>query len=156
MTALRTLTHDYHQVLALAQDPDVPLQALRDTLEGIEGEFNDKAVSLVDTVLNADTDIHAIDEEIKRLHGQKRLKDYLRENMGACEIKKIECPLFTITLAAGRDMAVVSDEQALPDDMVRVTTSISPDKAAILKALKGGEDIPGAHLQKSQSSIRIK
>jgi len=164
MTALRTLSHDYQEVMALAQDPDLPAIALTDTLEALEGAFNDKAVALVHVLINADSDVNAIDVELKRLqarkqiiqNGQKRLKDYLRENMEACEIKKIDCPLFSITLAAGRSVAVITDESALPDDFVRVKTSIVPDKLNILKALKSGDDVPGAHIGKSVSSVRIK
>lgn len=164
MTALRTIGHDYQEVMALAQDPDIPAEALRDTLEGIGGEFNEKAISLVNTLINADSDVNAIDVELKRLqgrkhiiqNGQKRLKDYLRENMEACNIKKIDCPLFSITLAAGRSVAVITDESALPDDFVRVKTSIVPDKLNILKALKSGDEVPGAHIGKSMCSVRIK
>jgi len=164
MTALRTLSHDYQGVMALAQDPDLPAQALADTLEALEGEFNEKAVALVHALINTDSDVSAIDIEIKRLqgrkqiiqNGQKRLKDYLRENMEVCEIKKIDCPFFSITLAAGRSIAVITDESALPDDLVRVKTSITPDKLNILKALKAGDEVPGAHIEKSISSVRIK
>jgi Siphovirus Gp157 len=37
-----------------------------------------------------------------------------------------------------------------------VKTTIAPDKVAILAALKEGRDIPGAHIGKSQASVRIK
>jgi hypothetical protein len=152
------------EVRDLAMDPDIPAEALKDTLDGIEGMFNDKAVRVVDVINNGDSDIAAIDGEIARLQARKKviqnakesLKEYLRMNMEATGISKIESPLFVITLAKGRDIAVIDNEEAIPDDYVRVKTTIAPDKASILKALKEGEDVPGAHIEKSKSSVRIK
>ena len=54
------------------------------------------------------------------------------------------------------DVGVVDDESALPDDYVRVKTTISPDNVAILSALKEGVEVPGAHMAKTASSVRIK
>lgn len=164
MTSLRDLSKEMIEVRDLAMDPDIPPEALRDTLDGIEGMFNEKAVRVVDVINNSDSDVAAIDAEIARLQARKKviqnaqssLKEYLRDNMEATGINKIECPFFVITLAKGRDIAVVDNEDALPDDYVRVMTTVAPDKVAILKALKEGEDIPGAHLEKSRSSVRIK
>ncbi len=82
--------------------------------------------------------------------------EYLRNNMEASGISKIQCPLFSITLVAGRDSVAISDESAIPDDFLNVKTVISPDKTAIAKALKDGQEVAGASLQRGQSSIRIK
>lgn len=38
----------------------------------------------------------------------------------------------------------VLDVSAIPDDYMRVKTTATPDKAAIKKALKNGESVPGA------------
>lgn len=164
MTSLRDLSKEMSEVRELALNPDIPTEALADTLNGIEGMFNDKAVSVVHVIHNGDSDVAEIDREIERLqarkkviqNGQKSLKEYLRTNMEASGIKKIECPLFVITLAQGRDIAVIDNEDSIPDEYVRVKTTVAPDKAEILKALKEGEDVPGAHIEKSISSIRIK
>lgn len=164
MSTLRELSHELQEVQALALDPDVPEEAMRDTLDGIEGMFNDKAVRIVHVIANSDTDVDAISAEIKRLSERKRsielaqdrLREYLRFNMEATGISKISSPLFTITLAAGRDMVEIYDEAALPDEFVRVKTVVSPEKADILKALKSGIEVPGATITKSKSSVRIK
>jgi Siphovirus Gp157 len=164
MSTLRELSHELQEVQSLALDPDVPEEALRDTLDGIEGMFNEKAVRIVHVIANSDTDVDAISAEIKRLSERKRsielaqdrLREYLRFNMEATGISKISSPLFTITLAAGRDMVEIYDEAALPDEFVRVKTVVSPEKADILKALKSGIEVPGATITKSKSSVRIK
>ncbi|HIO30773.1 siphovirus Gp157 family protein [Marinobacter salarius] len=145
------------------EDEDFAL-ALRDTLEGIEGEFNDKAVSVSHAILNLDSDAEAIDREIKRLQDRKRvltnrrdhIREYLRDNMEAAGVTKISCPLFAITLAKGRENVVIDDKDKLPDECVRVKTSIEPDKTEISRKLKAGEAVEGAHMERSKSSIRIK
>lgn len=163
MTALREITGQYLQLLDLAQADDVPADAVRDTLAGIEGEFNDKAIKVVDVVQAIEGDVEAIDKEIQRLQDRKKtikarensIRDYLRDNMEACGINKIQCPLFTITLTKGRDVVVIDDEREIPDHYIAVKTSTQPDKKALLEALKE-KSVPGAHIEKSKPSLRIK
>ncbi len=165
MSKLYELTGQYQELAVLTENADEDMAAaVRDTMGMIEAEFNDKALAVSRIILNFDTDVSAIDAEIERLQERKRLisnrqkqiKDYLRENMEEAGITKISCPLFTITLARGREVAVIDDENQLPDELVRVKTEIAPDKSAIAAKLKAGELVPGAHLERSQSSIRIK
>lgn len=165
MTKLYELTGQFKELATLAEGADEDLAiAVRDTMAAIEAEFNDKAIAVSNIILNFDSDVAAIDAEIERLEERKRLvtnrqkqiKDYLRENMEAAGITKITCPLFTITCAKGREVVVIDDENQIPDELMRVKTEIAPDKAAILKALKEGAEVPGAHIERGQSSIRIK
>ena len=54
----------------------------------------------------------------------------------------------------GKSQAVtVFDLDALPDAFKRVVTKVDPDKVALKKALKAGEDIPGAALEDRQSVV---
>lgn len=164
MTSLRIMTGQYQELMALASDPELPPEALADTLEGLEGEIKIKAENIVHVLLNSDTDITALDVEIKRLqarkkaieNGKSRLKDYLRFNMEATGISKIACPLFSISLGKGRDIVSIDDEEQLPAGCVKTKVTSAPDKATILAYLKEGIHIPGASLIKSQSSLRIK
>lgn len=165
MSKLYELTGQYQELAALVENADEDMAiAVRDTLGMIEAEFNDKALAVSRIILNFDADVSAIEAEIDRLQERKRLitnrqrqiKDYLRENMEEAGITKISCQLFAITLAKGREVAVIDDENQLPDELMRVKTDISPDKNAIAAKLKAGEAVPGAHLERGQSSIRIK
>lgn len=163
MTALRVISEQYRGLLDLAKTDELPIEAIKDTLDGIEGEFNDKALKIVDVISSVEGDIAQIDAEIDRLTARKKtianrnqsIRDYLQNNMEACGITKIECPLFTITLAAGRDIVVIDNEDELPDEYITVKTSTAPDKKELLKALKTGA-VSGAHIEKSKSSLRIK
>lgn len=165
MTDLYKLNGQFKELAALAENADEDLAvAVHDTMGAIQAEFNDKALAVSHVILNFDSDVAAIDGEIDRLQERKRLitnrqkqiKDYLRDNMEAANITKISCPLFTISLAKGRESVVVDDESALPDELMRIKTEISPDKTAIAARLKAGETVPGTRLERGQSSIRIK
>jgi uncharacterized small protein (DUF1192 family) len=163
-TVLRDLTKDLIAVADLAVDEDLPPEALRDTLDAIEGEFKTKAISIANVDAEFDASIAALKTEIDRLTAKKRivenakdrLRDYLRENMEAAQISKISCPLFTITCAKGRAIAEVHDVGKVPDEYVETKLITQPKKADILKALKDGIDVPGCSLGMSKSSIRIK
>lgn len=164
MVSLYKLTEQQRELKEIAGNSEAPAEAFADTFNALEGQFNDKAVSLIHIVKNMDSDIDGLDTEIKRLTDRKKaiknkqesMREYLRTNMEVNEITKIECPLFTITLAKGRDMVIIDDEKKIPDELVGVTVVTKPDKAAILKLLKTGEDVAGARLEKSKTSLRIK
>jgi hypothetical protein len=187
MTQLYALTGQMAELSALADTDDEGLrQAIQDTMESIQGEFEVKADNIVMLRRNIESDVNAIDNEIERLNELKRIKknsvaqisDYLRRNMEAANIKSIKRPLFTITLALAPEKVIVDKPDDLPDELVEVKVSQDPNKKAIAAKLKAdrehneavrkrmaaGEDcehelIPDptwAHLERGESSIRIK
>ena len=161
---LYEISEQHKELSLLAEQDEIPLDALADTFEALEGQFSAKAVSVVHIINNMDSTVEAISVEIKRLTERKKsivkkqesIREYLRGNMEKSEITKIDCPLFNITLAKGRDICVIDDVESIPPAYISVKVATNPDKAGILKALKAGEAISGAHLEKSQSSLRIK
>ena len=161
---LYEITDEARQLLQLVEDGEMTEQEIADTLEGVQLEFNEKAEQIGYLLKNLEPFEGGIDAEIKRLQAKKKaiqnrgdsIREYLRINMEACGIKKIECPAFAITLRKPQPKAEVENEQALPDDYVTVKTSFAPDKRAILADLKAGKQIPGAKLQMGTSSVLIK
>ena len=164
MTTLYDMTGRYLAVAELADDPDMPEDALTDTLEGIEGEIEDKAQALLQVVAGMEGDTGAIDNEIKRLQGRKkviqnradRLRQYLHDNMVISGINKISCTLFQITLTKARPMVVVQDVDLIPEKYIKTTTTKAPIKKDILSALKSGDDIAGCLLGESKRSLLVK
>lgn len=165
MTALYEISKQYQELAKLADaGDDELLVALKDTMEGIEGEFQEKGKALAMVTLNMDGDIEAIKTQIARLTDRKKalenrqesLKEYLRTNMEQCKITKIIHPLFTITLGKGRPIVVIDEESKIPDEYMNTTVTTAPMKAEIAKAIKEGKDVPGAHSETGRSSISIK
>lgn len=165
MTALYEMTTQLKQLQNIDAENENEELAIQETLDLIEGDFEEKANAIIQFVNSLDkTMVEPIDYEIKRLqqrkktlqNRQKQMRDYLRQNMQASGINKIESPFFTITLAKARQVVHVTDESALPDSMISVKTEIKPNKTEILKALKEGEEVPGAELVYGETSLRIK
>jgi len=163
-TPLYEITAKHRELALLGEESEDMAQAVADTMELIEGEFEDKAISLINVMKNIGAGIPSINAEIDRLTARKKaiennqnhMKAYLQTNMEASGINKIECPLFTITLAKGRDIVSVDNKSAIPAEYMNYKTSASPMKKEILSALKEGEKIEGVSLVKPANSIRIK
>lgn len=143
---------------------DASDEAVRDTLEAVQMEFNDKAVAIVKVAESLDADTSAIDAEIERLKARKQvivnrkqqLRDYLLYNMEAAGIKKIDSPLFTVTLRQGVESVEIIDQSQIPNEYVTVEVVEKPDKAAIKAAIKSGKEVTGAILKRGANSIQIK
>ena len=148
----------------LVDDGEMSQDQIQDTLDGMSLEFNDKAFSIVSLSESLQGDVSALDVEIKRLQARKkaivnnqdRLKEYLRYNMELSGVTNIKSPLFSITLGKPTVTAEVIDVDFLPDEFVSTEVVIKADKKAILKALKDGQDIPGAVLSTGKSRLLIK
>jgi transcriptional regulator with AAA-type ATPase domain len=140
----------------------MPEEAIKDTLEGLTGELENKAENICYVVREIDLDVEKVDSEIKRLQERKKqlnnrktsLKEYLRTSMEAIDKKGIKTALFTISRTAGRDVALINSEADIPQQFQKVSVSI--DKTLLLKALKAGEQVEGAELSKSAEGLRIK
>lgn len=165
MSALYELTGEMIELNKIMDESDEMAEAVTDTLEAINMEFDEKGVNIVKLITNLDsTMIAPIDEQIKRLQDRKKtivnkqnsLREYLRTNMIASGITKIDCPLFSITLRKAAKKVEITDESKIPDDYVNVKTVITPDKRKILADLKEGVEIEGATLTESQPSLVIK
>ena len=161
---LYELTGQYIGLSRLIDDGEMDAEALQDTLDGLEGELEQKAEGLLSYVANIGSDVAAVDAEIKRLQARKKtmtnqqqwLREYLKTNMAAAGIKKITCPLFSVTLGKAKPMVVIDDESLVPKKYkktIPATTQIV--KADLLKAVKKGS-VLGAHLGESEQSLLIK
>lgn len=145
-------------------ESDMQGEQLTECLDSIQDSFDDKANNIVKLVNSLSVDVDGIDKELKRLQAMKktitnnqdRLKEYLRHNMEVTGISKIKHSLFSITLGKPTVTAEIVDIDFLPDSFVSTDVIMKADKKAILKALKDGEDIPGAALSTGKSRLLIK
>jgi hypothetical protein len=157
---LHEMSRDYIGFL----ESDLTGDDLTECLDSIEDAIDEKASNIVKLVASLDVDVSGLDAEIKRLqarkkavtNNQERLREYLRYNMEVTGITKIKHTLFNITLGKPTVTAEIVDIDFLPDNYVNTEVVIKADKKAILKALKDGEDIPGAILSTGKSRLLIK
>ena len=105
-----------------------------------------------------------IKDEITRLQDrmkatqnlEARLKEYVKRCMEQADIKKIEFDTCVVRIQNNPASVEILDEKEIP---ARFTTIVpettKTDRAAVLKALKAGEDVAGARLINDKSNLRI-
>ena len=71
---LYEISQDYLQALDLFTDPeaDIPLEAAMDTLEGLEGQLQEKAVNVAKFMQNLDTTARAIKEAEQQMARRRK------------------------------------------------------------------------------------
>lgn len=153
---LYDLSSEYLQALELFTDPeaDIPLEAAIDTLEGIQGQLQDKAVNVAKFLQNLDSTAKAIKEaELKMAKRRKAienrtqwLRDYLKNSMESAGISKIESPWFRLAVQKNPEAVEIFDEASIPEDFKEQVVTTRIDKAAMKEAMKAGAEIPGAVL----------
>lgn len=160
------LADAFVQLQNMLEDPEVDSQAITDTMEAIEGEFEWKADGYAKVIRNMQGSLLAVDAEIERLQNKKnllntsikRLKDTLQEVMVMTGKTKFKTDLFSFSIQKnGGKLPVildVKDTSELPDELVKITESA--DLEAIRKLIEKDGSCKYAHLGERGESLRIK
>lgn len=132
-----------------------------DVLEG-ETDLHGLLSRLVNNERDADAMAKAVAGRISDLQARKsraeRRKEAMRalmfRLMKAAALPKLVLP--EATLSVGKKAATVEivDEDALPENVVRITRA--PDKKAIADLLKAGEEVPGAKMGEPGESLTVR
>lgn len=125
-------------------------------------EFEEKAVAVATVYRKFDNEIALYDQEIKRLQGYKkhlercrdRLKDNLSTALETVGITKIEGIYANISFRASESVEI-DDINLIPKEYLVEKVEINPNKTAIKKAIQGGIEVNGAHIEKKQN-LQIK
>lgn len=158
---LYELTQDYLEALdALSEIEDLPPEAINDTLEGLAGEWEDKALNVGRYIRNLEAEAAAIDEARKRMDARAkvtanraaRLKEYLKAELGRTGLKP-KAPDLALRLQNNPPSVAIDDADLIPEDYRRIETVTTILKSEIAARLKAGEPIPGAHLERSQRLV---
>ena len=142
-------------------DPDV----IRDTMEAIEGDFDEKIENYAKVIRNQQAKLEAIDAEVKRLRERARIvtanidrmKATMMEAMKATGRTKVDGELFKVAVRKnGGKLPVVVDVDVLelPPELVRY--DVKPDTDAIRAYLDTGVISPWCHYGERGESVVIK
>ena len=165
MASIYELNGDYLRLLAMLEDPELDQQTLADTMEGIEGEYEEKAENYGKVIKNEEGDINALKAEKERItrliqtkeNNIKRMKEALLYSMEITGKTKIKTALFSFTICKNAPSVVIdaADIRDIPEDYLKFKEP-EVDKTAIKNAINAGVDFEGlAHLEVSQS-LRIR
>jgi len=161
--ALYTLAGQYQQLAERLSNMDLDAQTVADTIEstGLTEAIAEKAQGIEMVARTMEVHVPAIKIEIERLTKlmQQRqaaavgLREYLKTNMIAASIDKIEGPLFKIRLQNNPAAVDVFEADTVPAKFW-VQPATPPkvlDKKAIKAAIDAKEDVPGARLVQGKS-----
>lgn len=156
----------YNLLCDLPDDDEEALEAYYTTLEGIQGEIDQKMENIACFIkqLNADAaalkaERDAIDARLNaKKHKADRLKAMLQDALVNAGLKRLEMPKAKISLRQNPPSVIITDLGAVAASAYikpRVIKEADVDKTAIKAAIQSGEDVPGAELE-SKTSITIK
>ena len=153
MSNLYQLTENYENVLNMLYDENIDEEMIFDTLEGIEGEFEDKADGYAKIIKEIEAKKNARKEEAKRLTDSAKifenrvnnLKQKLFNAMKATGKTKFATNLFTFNIAKNGGKQALTIGGDVPEEFTK--TKIENDTDKIRQALENGENLPFAHLE---------
>ena len=161
MGTLYELKSEYLQLRDMAGDPDISPEALRDTMEAINGELEDKADGYAKVIRELEAEEAGLDAEIKRLQARKsavsgskgRIKDALESAMRETGKLKFKTALFSFGIQKNPPSVAILSEN-IPLDYL-VVPDPQPDKKRILAELKAGATFDWAELRQTEA-LRIR
>jgi F420-dependent methylenetetrahydromethanopterin dehydrogenase len=161
---LFTLAQQYRELEALVDSDEVPAEVILDTLEGIKGEFEDKAVAVAQMVLMLKAQSEAVAavakaqaERAARIEKRmESLKHYLLLQLQVVGRERIETDELVIRRQNNPPSVYVTNEYAVPKEYWVQPPAPPPriDKLAIKEAIEAGVDVDGCFLEKGEH-VRI-
>lgn len=157
---LYELTGQMRELLLVAADPDVDPQVLKDTMEGLEGEFEIKADGYAKVMKELEGRENALTKEIQRMtsirDGLKKnrgqMKELLRNAMKATGKTKFKTDFFNFWIQKNPPSLKVTGK--VPEEWL-IPQEPRVDNDGIKKAIAGGASFDWAHVEQEEG-VRIK
>jgi hypothetical protein len=151
------IVHQFKELESLTDSDDLAPEFVRDTLDGLTGDFEEKAVAVAKFILSLEANSKAIEEaaeamSLRALRMKKRadsVRAYLLFNLQALDRMKISTAEINIARRNNPVAVQVSDERTVPKDYWRQPPAPPPqlDKKLIKEKLQAGVEIPGCYLE---------
>lgn len=138
----------------LIGNDEFSLECIENTLESIQEEIKDKAISIGAIIKNIECDIDSIQKAEKSMKERREkltrksefLKDYILKNILLCGIDKIFSPEFDIKVKSCPSSVKIEDGSMVPELFMRTKIISEPDKIKLKEALNNGAIIEGITL----------
>lgn len=158
---LYEITGEILELLMMAEDLELDQKMIRDTMEGLDFEFEEKAESYAKIIKTLEMDITGLDTEIQRMTKKKatiknnidRLKRSLEGAMIATGKRKFKTALFGFGIQKNPPSLNVLDESKIPDEFW-IEQQPKLDKKAVLAFVKENK-VDWAELSQTES-LRIR
>lgn len=129
----------------------------QDLLEGLKIQLADKVDNIACWIKNLAAEAEAMKAEEAKLAKRRKaaerkaesLKQYLAYACAGQRFRGIRSDVqFRETT-----IVAVDDIKKLPEQFLRIKTTVDADKVMLRKAIQGGEKIPGAHLESGMATV---
>lgn len=122
--SLYNLTGNFLALQEMMMDPDVDPEVIQDTLDAMDGDYEEKLENYGKVITNLSVLAAGIEEEEKRLNARKktiknqidRLKKNIKESMIALDKKKVKTELYSYTVRDGVPSVVIDDIDKVPSE----------------------------------------
>lgn len=160
MTSLYQLSNEFQEAQIKLLESDFDEQTIADTLEGMAGDLETKAVNVAMFIRNVETTADAIKQAETEMANRRKslekkadaIRQYLKDNMQRCGITKIESPYFALTIKKNPPTVIIDNAGLIPERFYvhPEPPAPYPDKKAIAEELKAGKEVNGAHLEQAE------
>jgi superfamily II RNA helicase len=155
------LTEQYQKLLSMVDD-ECDIQAIQDTLEGIEGMIADKAESIAKLIKSIEADEQAIKAEEDRLKARREalknrresIKEYLQNQLISAGIDKLKGTMFTVSIQNNPPSVQIAEGAKVPEKYL-IPQEAKVDKRALLDDLKAGAVYEGIEMIQTKG-VRIR
>ena len=155
------LTEQYQKLLSMVDD-ECDIQAIQDTLEGIEGMIADKAESIAKLIKSIEADEQAIKAEEERLYARRKalenrrlsIKEYLQNQLISAGIDKLKGTMFTVSIQNNPPSVQIAEGAKVPEKYL-IPQEAKVDKRALLDDLKAGAVYEGIEMIQTRG-VRIR
>ena len=155
------ITEEILELLTMAEDLELDQKMIRDTMEGLDFEFEEKAEAYAKIIRTLEMDITGLDTEIQRMTKKKatiknnidRLKRSLEGAMIATGKRKFKTALFGFGIQKNPPSLNILDESKIPEKFW-IEQQPKLDKKAALAYVKENE-VDWAELSQTES-LRIR
>jgi predicted nuclease with TOPRIM domain len=164
MAHLYELTEQYRNISELLDDDSMPPEVLSDALAVVEGNMQAKAQNCAIMLQTLELGAEMLKSEVDRLNGKLKavegrrdwLKNYIKLQLELSGIKKLTAGTFTLSVQNNAPSVEIHDSTLIPAKYLTIVPqTVVPNKTLIKKAIKDGEEVPGATTTVA-TSLRIR
>lgn len=158
MSTLFELAAEYQNAAEQLEESGFDAQTIADTLEGLSGDLEQKAINIAKMIRNLEAEEDAIrkaiDDMVKRANATESraqgLREYLKIGLQQSGVRKISCPWFVISLRENIPHVIIDAPDMLADRFMIFPDPPAPrpDKRAIAAAFRSGETVSGARMER--------
>lgn len=162
---LYELTEQYQALQEMIYDPEVDEQTLKDTMEAVWGEIEEKADGYAKIIFGIKADVEKLQAEERRLNARRQrlenrarwLKDNLEANMREVGKTKFKTALFSFNIQKNggvEPLVITGALEDIPGKYLIPQPPVTNNEA--IRKLLAERPVDWAHLEPRGESLRIR